>query len=67
MKPEELLRSVAGVLNAQECRDLSDAEIVRCLSDCVSGHILIPFAHALRDYGILTVNAGAVVIDESKV
>lgn len=48
--------SIAGKLSAEECRDLSDAELDRCLSECV-GASMLPLAKQMRDLDLLTLDA----------
>lgn len=45
--------AIIGKLAAENADDVSDAELDRCLAECVSGRKLILIAQAMRDRGIL--------------
>ena len=45
--------AIVGRLNAEMARDLSDAELERCLLPCVMGRKLVPLAKQMRDAGEL--------------
>lgn len=49
-----LLGPITARMSAENAADLSDQEITRTLSPCVSGHRLVPIAQRLRDAGLLS-------------
>jgi hypothetical protein len=55
--PVEMMQRYAGTIVAklhnEDAADLSDAEIGRCLANCVGGKRLIQVALACRDAGLL--------------
>lgn len=48
----QLIEAAFGRLHAELAQDLSDAELTRCLGDCVSAHLLIPVMQEQRELGV---------------
>lgn len=67
MNTAELAEALTGKLCAEDCADLSDAELMRCLVPCVSGHTLVPLAKSLRDSGKLVMVNGVPELIEEKI
>jgi hypothetical protein len=48
---QELIDCCIGRLYCELAKDLSDAELTRCLAPCVAGHNLVPLMQRYRDQG----------------
>lgn len=53
MTTAQIEQAIMGRMVAEEAKDMSSAEIVRTLQNCVSGHRLIPIAQRMASEGVL--------------